>query len=356
MNILYRYIARNVIAATALMIVIVMGLILFITFLEELKDIGVGGYGVAQAFVHVLLRLPHHLYEFFPIIVMLGGIIGLGVLAAHQELVVMRTSSISVPKLASAVIGGSVVVILIITLMGEFVAPKANFVAENYRNSAQNEWQSVTTASGVWVHDGNNFLHIDAIIGGGRHLEGVTRYQFDSNHKMLAAYYAKAMDYHHGKWVLHDLVKTIFNGDHTHSEHFSQANWDLNLNMKLLNTSVVAPASMSLKNLAEQVHELKQNGLQAGNFELEFWKRIFQPLTAIVMILLAIPFVLGSSRSVPMGWRVLFGILVGFAFYILNALLGQFSIVFQLPAIFAAAFPTVLFAFLGYVLMVKKRV
>jgi lipopolysaccharide export system permease protein len=56
-----------------------------------------------------------------------------------------------------------------------------------------------------------------------------------------------------------------------------------------------------------------------------------------------------------MGWRVLFGIVFGFGFYMLNAFLGEFSIVFQFSPLLAASIPTVLFALLGYVLALRLR-
>jgi lipopolysaccharide export system permease protein len=71
--------------------------------------------------------------------------------------------------------------------------------------------------------------------------------------------------------------------------------------------------------------------------------------------LIAIPFVIRSSRSLPMGVRVLFGISVGFVFYILNAFLSQFSIVYQFSPMWAAITPTLLFALLGYVFSVKFK-
>jgi lipopolysaccharide export LptBFGC system permease protein LptF len=40
MKILHRYIARNVIAATALVLLVMIGLLFVIDFLEELKDVG----------------------------------------------------------------------------------------------------------------------------------------------------------------------------------------------------------------------------------------------------------------------------------------------------------------------------
>jgi len=354
MNILSRYVGKAVLAASALVIVVVLALILVINFLGELRDIGVGEYGVAQAFVYVLLRMPHNLYEFFPVIVMLGSILGLGVLASHRELIIVRASGVSVPRIAAAVVGAALVLIAVITVVGECVAPQANFAAENYKDSLENGGQTVTTASGRWMHEGNNFLHIHRIVGR-NHLEGVVRYEFDGQHRLLASYYSKTIDSRNGQWIAPDMVKTVLNGDEAHSTHVKNAKWNLALNVNLLSVGLIAPVSMSLRALADQVHYLKQNGLQAGDFQLEYWKRIFQPLTAIVMMLLAIPFVFGFSRSVTMGWRVSFGIFVGFAFYILNAFLGQFSIVFELPPVFAAIFPTLLFAVFGAVVMVRTR-
>ena len=112
---------------------------------------------------------------------------------------------------------------------------------------------------------------------------------------------------------------------------------------------------MSLRKLAEYSRYLRQNGLQAGTFQFEFWKRVFQPLTTLVMIFLAVPFVFSSPRSVTMGRRVLFAVMVGFVFYIFNAFLGQFSVVFQVSPLVAALMPTIVFAIAGYGMMVRMR-
>ena len=69
------------------------------------------------------------------------------------------------------------------------------------------------------------------------------------------------------------------------------------------------------------------------------------------MMMLAIPFVFGSLRSISLGSRLLMGLGVGFSFYLLNQFFVPLSTVFQLSPLFAAMLPTVLFALLGYVLM-----
>jgi lipopolysaccharide export system permease protein len=351
MTILQRYIAKTLMTYTALVVLIVIGLSFFIQIVTELRDIGSGDYGLGQALVFTFLRLPYNLYQFSPMLILLGGIVGLGLLASQQELMVMRTSGVSVRSLMKSVAITATILIVIATLFGELFAPQANYEASKFKDSAQNGGQAIATASGVWIHEGNNFLHIDRVVGH-RHLEGVTRYEFDATHHLLASYFASIMDFKDGKWQVQDGVKTTFQNDQTSSQEMVTGTWEgLTLNPNLLNVGVVEPEEMSLPKLAKYSNHLTKNGLQATQFQFEFWKRIFQPLASLVMMLLAVPFVLSAPRSVTMGWRMLLGVMIGFTFYILNAFLGQLSVVYQLSPLIAAIFPTLLFIVLGYVFM-----
>lgn len=354
LKIMARYIAKNVIYSTLLVLLVVGVLTFIIGLLNELRDTGVGYYGFGQAVLHVLLLLPHTLYQFFPMLILLGGVLGLGVLASNQELIVMRVSGVSAAQITWAVINAALVIIVIATLVGELIAPRADYLADKHKSAAQNSGQVVATNSGIWIHEGNNFLHIDRVFGR-EHLEGVTRYEFDNAHHLLAAYYAASMDYEKGHWVLRDVVKTTFKKDTTRSQSFSQSTWDLALKPGLLNVGLMEPEEMSLFKLSTYSRYLRQNSLQAEKYQFEFWRRAFQPLTTLLMILLAVPFVFIAPRSGNMGVRILFAVIIGFAFYILNAFLGQFSILFQIPPFFAAIFPLFVFSLLGYGLMARAR-
>lgn len=354
MTILHRYIAKTVMLTSLVVILTVLGLSFFIGLLGELRDIGTGDYGFSQAFLHVVLKLPHDLYQFFPMLILLGGVLGLGVLSTRYELVAMRTSGVSLRRVILAVLSAALVLIIFATLLGECVAPRAIYIADKRKESAENNGQAVATTSGVWVHEGNNFLHIDRVMGH-KHLQGVKRFEFDNQHRLLAAYYAEKLDFEDGRWQLHDLVKTTFSKDKTESQQLANSTWDLELNPNLLNVGMVEPEELTLSSLVNYSQHLTENGLQATRFQFEFWKRFFQPITTLVMILLAIPFVFAAPRSLTMSWRIMFGAIMGFAFYILNAFLGQVSIVYQVSPMIAAILPTLLFGVLGLGFMVKQR-
>lgn len=354
MQIIQRYIAKSVLVSTAMVFVVVLALSFVFGLLKELHDIGVGEYDFWQAVIYALLLLPHTLYEFFPMLVLLGGVLGLGTLSSSHELVVMRAAGVSIGRIVWGVLSAAFVVIILATVIGELLAPRLDYMAENRKFSAQTSGQAVATASGVWIHDGNNFIHIERVIGP-HHLENVTRYEFDAEHRLLASYYAKSLDFEHGRWILHDLVKTTLLKDRTKSQQFALATWKLTITPNLINVGLIEPEAMSLNKLYSYATYLKKNHVQAGSYQLEFWKRVFQPLTTLVMILLAIPFVFTSPRSVSMGKRILFAVIIGFVFYVVNAIFGQFSIVFQFPPIIAALLPALLFSLFGYLWMLRMR-
>jgi lipopolysaccharide export system permease protein len=121
-----------------------------------------------------------------------------------------------------------------------------------------------------------------------------------------------------------------------------------------LGISNVQADQLSLAKLYAYIRYRQQNNLGAGMYEFAFWKRLLQPLATLVMIFLAVPFIFGPLRTVSMGLRVVTGVIVGFSFYILNQFFAPISQVYQIPAVLAAALPTVAFAILGAFLLCFK--
>lgn len=345
-KLLERYITKTIILATAMTTLIIIGVLFLMTLLGELKSMGEGDYGLVQALIYVLYRMPNELYQFSPMLILLGAIVGLGILSSHRELAVMRASGFSTWRIIHSVLCAALVLVVLISVVGEWFAPNLSYTAEVRKEYARNAGQAVVTAAGVWFHVDNNFVHVKHIVDH-ELLEGVTRYEFNDNHQLQASYFAETMTYQNHQWMMHDVVKTSFYNDRTRSQSLQQSPWSVQFNKNLLNVGMVDAEEMSLPKLATFSKYLDQNGLQASEYKYEFWQRVFQPIASLVMILLAIPFVMGTLGTTTAGYRVLIGILIGFSFFIFNALLGQICIVYQIPAILAAFLPIFIFILVG---------
>lgn len=354
MNLLDRYIAKTVLSAIGLVTLMLVGLQIFILFVNQLDDLGKADYGITQAAVFVLLQLPYQVYLFFPMASLLGSLIGLGVMANHSELVVMRAAGMSIAQITASVLKASVLVIILITSMGELLVPMMAQYANDYKTSALTGGQALRTAHGVWVRYDNDFISIAEVLPD-KILRGIYQFRFDNEHHLQLARTIEKAQFINDAWIAYGVKQTEFSANSTYARTNAQMVWDVSIKPQILMISSIEPDEMTLHELNRYLREQKRSKQNAHQYKLAFLQRIIQPLTTMVMMVLAIPFIFGPLRSSTMGSKLLVGATVGFSFHIVNRFFGPVSTVFQWPPELAALGPTFVFAFIGLYLMRRVR-
>jgi len=84
-------------------LLLLLALFSFMALAEELEDIGKGSFTLADALMVVFLTTPKRIVELLPVTTLLGGLIGLGAMANHRELIAIRTIGISKQRIAQTV-------------------------------------------------------------------------------------------------------------------------------------------------------------------------------------------------------------------------------------------------------------
>lgn len=356
MNKLERYLAQYIMSSTGMVLAVLLGIQSFIQLAAQLQDVGKGNYSWLEAFLFVPLMMPSDIYLLFPMAALLGSLIGLGRLVNSSELVVMRTSGMSLFRIAKTIIITALFMLLVISVVGEVIGPKARHKALDLKSIALTKGQMLQTKNGVWLRDGHKFIHI-AQINNKHRLTNVTMYQLGPNNKLVSSRKAKQAVYQNKHWYFLDVNESIIYDDHIQTYHYKTQTWPVKIDTHYVVLSDVDPNQQSLRKLYHYLKFRRRSGLGQGQYEFVFWKRIFQPLSTIVMILLAIPFIFGtmgrSGRS-TFGFRVVVGIFIGFGFYILNQFFGPMSQVYQIPALLAALLPSIIFACVGLFLLKFK--
>lgn len=354
MKLLERYIAKTVLGSIALVTLMLAGLQIFILFVNQLDNLGKGDYDIVHAASFVFLQMPYEVYLFFPMASLLGCLIGLGILANHHELVVMRAAGMSIVQITLAVLKASLIVIVLVTILSETLLPKMVHFANDLRAQALSGGQTLRTAKGVWMRDHNDFLNIGTI-SPNNILEHVYQFHFDNAHRLQFSRNIARIEYVNNKWQAHDSIETIVTDNKTHARHVPLMTWDVPLKPSILSVSRNEPDEMTLQELYQYLHSQKNSQQVAHNYQLVYWQRVIQPLTTVVMMMLAIPFIFGPLRSSTMGSKLLTGATVGFGFHIVNRFLGSMSQVYQFSPEFAAIGPTCLFALIGFYLMRRVK-
>ena len=354
MKLLERYIAKTVLASIAMVTFLLSGLQVFILFIKQLGDLGHVGFGILQATVFVLMQTPHQVYQFFPIVSLLGVLIGLGVLASNSELVVMRASGMSILKISFAVLKAAFLVIFVVTILGETVIPRMAYYANDRKMQEMSGGQALRTARGVWLRSHNDFIFIGAI-NSESSLDSVFQFHFDTHYKLVSARKIQKVVYQNKQWQAVGIEQTEFLPSQTKSSQLASTPWDVAVQPWLLKMSSIEPDEMNLLQLHKYLHEKKRNHQSALNYETVYFQRLLQPFSTAVMMMLAIPFIFGPLRSSTMGAKMLIGLTVGFSFHILNQLSNLAGQIYQLPPILAVPAPILLFAGLGLYLMRRVR-
>ena len=106
MKLIDRYIGKTVLEFVLVSILALLGIEIIIALVDELGWIGDGSYSFDKALEYVLLTMPRKLYEQFPVIVLLGGLLGMGSLATHNELIAMQVATLSVSRIVRSVLQG----------------------------------------------------------------------------------------------------------------------------------------------------------------------------------------------------------------------------------------------------------
>lgn len=346
-----RYIGRTVVSATVLVLLVIVGIDAVAAFIDEAGDIS-DSYSGMEVLRYILLTIPGRLYEFTPFAALIGCLIGLGQLASSSELVVMRAAGVSIARLVWIVMKPTLVMALLAFLVGEYVAPQAEQLAQSRRAIAQNPGEGVAGRHGLWNREGNTFLHFNALEPGGV-VYGVVLLQFDERRRLQSALRAQQATYAGDHWMMEQVVRTNFSSWQTTRVPYQSLRWDTAITPQLLTMEVVQPGQLPLSDLYPYSRYLSQQGLDADDFELALWRKLLQPLTVASLVLVAISFIFGPLRDGSLGFRIFAGVIVGIVFRTSQDLLGPASMVFGFSPLYAALVP-VLACMLAGLLMLRR--
>lgn len=343
MKTLRRYLATEIIAATALVFVALLMLFAFFDMVEQVKDLGRGGYRLRHIVVHVLLSVPNHVYELFPIAALIGTLFALAQLVANSEYTVMRSSGVSVGGMVGALLSVGALFGALTFVFGELVAPPAEQLAQRLRSQAITGLVAQEFRSGLWIKDDRSFVNVMEVQPDSS-LNGVRIYQFDESFRLHSISVARTGRYQiDRRWLLSDVTRTTFDDRKTTVRAIASEHWQSVLDPGLLSILLVKPDQMSAWSLYSFSQHLKENRQKALRYEIALWSKLVYPLAVMVMMVLALPFAYFQRRHGGVGAKIFAGIMLGLAFHFLNRLFGHLGLLNDWPPIASAILPTLIF-------------
>jgi lipopolysaccharide export system permease protein len=342
-NYIDQYIGKTLLGTVFVTLSTLIGLSALIKFVEQLRKVGEGDYDLFMAGLFVLFSIPRDIEQFFPMATLIGGLIGMGVLASNSELVVMQAAGMSKWQIIKSAMKSAVLMVLAVLLVGEFVTPISETKAKTLRSEAISGGQVFRGDKRIWTKDGSDFVSIGKVFDQ-EHLGDVVIYKFADDLSLDEIIVAEKASFTEDSWALQNVTLTLFSDEYVSMRSLSLMQWNAALTPDKLSVATVKPEALSIQGLVEYVDYLDNNQQDAVRYELALWRKVVQPISVGVMLLMAFSFIFGPLRSTTMGARIIMGTLTGFGFFIANQLFGPFAMVYNLPPLLGALLPSFLFA------------
>jgi lipopolysaccharide export system permease protein len=336
---LFRYFAREILASSLLVLAALLALFGFFDLIKELDELGRGNYRLTLMLAYVALSLPTHAYVLMPAAGLMGTLFALARMSEQSEITVMRASGLSLAQLAFYVAGAGVVIALLTTAAGELLAPYTEDAARSLRLKATSAIVAREFRSGFWVKDDKSFVNIQDVTAD-TELINLRVYEFDASYRLIAISRAeKAVYVKPNDWDLMNVEITQFDGDNAILKRTAHATWHSALTPDILAVLKVNPERLSVLNLRAYIEHLRENHQKSTRYEIAFWNKFFYPVDGMALMILAIPFALGSTRAGGVGAKIVLGIIIGLIFHFGSRLFSHAGLLNDWPALVSAGFP-----------------
>jgi lipopolysaccharide export system permease protein len=363
-----RLLHGEIIRAVAFVAIGFLALFLFFDLVDELQALArlaSQGYKLQHALLFVALKTPTHIYELMPISVLIGCIFVMARLAQSSEFTILRTGGLAPLKALGSLLQLGVFFVLVTFLMGDYAAPWAD--RQGVLVKAQFQGNLTLGQTGAWLKERQADRHFAVNVrsfDGISHMQNVRIHEFNEAGQLLAITTAPRADIEQDAWQLHEAEKKSFqtaNDKKTLQYKFvkhAQLDWETEISSDMVAAAVLSPDRMRTWELFKYMRHLSSNNQNAQRYEIEFWRKIFYPLSCLVMLVMALPFAYLHFRSGQIAGHVFGGVLAGISFSLLNNVFGFAGNLQNWQPWLTAAAPALIYSaisLLGFWWMVLRR-
>ena len=355
MKVLRRMVYREVAFAVVFVSFGFLALFFFFDFVDELPNLGKGvqPYQLTQALLYVALRIPSHLYELLPIAVLIGTIFVMARLAQSSEYTILRTSGLGPWRALRSLLTLGLIFTLLTFATGDYLAPLADRTAQMLK--ARFQGRITVGQTGAWLKerqpDSSFNVNVGALAPDGD-MQSVRIFEADARGFLVSITQAPRAKFGEGVWLLEDAERTEFASDggelaRVQHRQLPQLRWPTEITPEMVSVALLKPDRMSTIALFQYVRHLEANAQTSQRYEIEFWRKVFYPLSCLVMVVLALPFAYLHFRSGSITTYVFGGVLIGISFFLLNNVFGYIGNLRNWQPWLAAAAPGMIYTVLS---------
>ncbi|HEX5311717.1 LPS export ABC transporter permease LptG [Aquabacterium sp.] len=383
-----RLIYRQIITHVLMVAAGFSALAFFIDFVDEMQRVGKKGYTLLDAVWACTLLQGFHLYDLFPIALLIGSIMALARMAQTSEFTILRTGGLGPGRALTLLAVLGLAGAAMVAVLGDWVVPRTEQRLTLHRAKVGSQKGLDLGHGGAWLRErrddaktGAHNITVNVGQADGHGQLGLIRiFEFDGQGRLLRRISAQSGEIESIKdsqgikgsiWHLKGVTDAVWHNEEMLSEEAvfkadqlvteterPSLQWYSSLTPMVVAASVLPPETMSTMALWRYTEHLANNAQAAQRYEMQFWKKVFYPLVCFVMVGLALPFAYLHARSGGMSLKIFGGIMLGISFVLVNHISSHLGLLHHWQPWIAAVVPSIIYLSLSlgaFVWLVRYR-
>jgi lipopolysaccharide export system permease protein len=333
------YVSRSLAVLLSLSLVLMMLNLLS----ESGKILAVPGNGEAELWRYVGYRFPQLLSFAFT------------TLNQNSEVVAMKAAGLSAHQLLAPLLAASLVLAGLSFAFNETVVVKGSRQLSAWDD---NSYRPVPPDSGilsnVWVVAGDDLVQARIVTGRGQgvRIQGLRLFEREDITiiRIIDAKSARPAD---GGWLLEGV--SVYDSRMSMVLQRASLRALEGVEPQRFTLAKVDPDAQDFATLSANIAEMEKAGVTTATAETGLWHKLSQPLSTLLMPLLAAMAAFGLARSGKVLLRAAIGMALGFAYFVVDNFAVALGNIGAYPPLVAAWAPFLLFLLIGETVLVRSE-
>lgn len=346
MRILDRYILKSVLSLFFQCLFTFIFLYVIIDIFSHLDEILKQRVALLVLARYYLAYVPIIFVQVTPVACLLSTLYTFGKLNRDNEIIAMRSAGLSIFQISRTVILFGVILSAAVFWANDRFVPRSLALTEQIkaqmesgRQSKEKENQTITNLSMYGLRNRLFFVNKFSLVNDT--MEGIIILEHDEKQNITKKIVASRGIYRDGLWRFHNSITYYFDENvqiNSEPQYFEEEIMNISETPQDFIKQMVHPNFMDIAQLEDYIWRLSKSGASTviRNMQVDLYQRFTQPLTSLIIILLGIPFSVMMKRRATGLSSVGISLVVGFLYYVANAVsiaLGKAGVLPPLAAV-----------------------
>lgn len=306
---------------------------------------------------YFLVKIPGYFFFAIPLSILIGGVLGLLMMARHFELIAMQANGIDALSIARPVLLIGLSASILLFLANESVIPWSNRYSEYIQDVeiAGKKDSSLYRSEQIWVRTADSIIHIRHFDRQKLTLDAVSVVLWDDGYDFRERVFAQKARWWDNQWIFYGVNRTVRTEDgHFRVEHVPSMVGPLTKTPADFSGAEPQAKEMNLGQLAQHIEELTRESEPPPRYLFDWHDKITFPFVCLIMAALSIPFAVKvNPRGGGIALGLVFSLATAFSYWIVHSLFVALGHGGYIPPAAAAWAPNTIFGLTATFLLLR---